>query len=141
MPHIHTEHWSLEIPDDWQVDHDEETGSVSVSDPDDIGCLDLLVVMSDDKVDDDALQRFIHDSVVDESMSNLPALELCDMAGFSGYSLQYAADGLAWREWYLADENLILMMTYNTEKEQAGLDDSMIDQILETLVREPAEDS
>lgn len=139
MPHIHTEHWSLEIPDDWQVEHDEETGSVSISDPDDIGCLDLLVVMSDDKVEDEALQQFIHDSVVDESLTNLPELVNCDMAAFSGYSLQYVADGLAWREWYLADENLILMMTYNTEKEQAGLDDSMVDQILETLVREPAE--
>ncbi len=140
MPHIHTHYWSLEVPDDWQVEHDEETGTVSISDPDDVGCLDLLTIESDTFVEDDALTQFIADSVLDDSVQKLPPLETVAMAGFNGYTLAYDADGLAWREWYLADQQLILMVTYNTELEQQGLDDSMIDQVLDTLVREPAEE-
>lgn len=137
MPHIHTDYWSLEVPDDWQVENDEETGAISVSDPDDIGCLDFLVVESDAEVGEQELKIFVEESVLGEDVKTLPALGLVEYAGLEGFQLEYQADELAWREWYLNGGRWILMVTYNTELEQAGMDDSLVDQILETLVIEP----
>ena len=137
MPHIHTDYWSLEVPDDWQVERDEETSAVSISDPDDIGCLDLLVVETETQVDEQFLKSFIAESVLDEEVRELPELKEAEISSFGGFSLSYIDDDLSWREWYLVGEQWILMITYNTELEQAGLDDPIVDQILETLVQEP----
>jgi len=143
VPHIHTQYWSLEVPDDWTIDQDEETGAISVSDPDEVGCLDLLVVESESSIEgkadvlDDEFNAFIQDSVLQEELSALPELIDVGFNQFAGKALAYELDGLAWREWYLKGPHYILMVTYNCDQENRDMDASLVDQILETLVQEP----
>ena len=53
---------------------------------------------------------------------------------FTGLYFSYEKEELHWREWILASGKTLIFATYTTEPEQAGMDDVVIDQILETLV-------
>lgn len=139
MPHIHTDRWSLEIPDDWLVDHDEAEGLVSICDPDEIGCLDLRVLENADNapVDKTSLTDIARISL-QESDKVLQNIEDAEVGQFAGVTIGFIEDNLAWREWYLSGENFLLMISYNTDEENISLDDAVIEQILDTLVIESA---
>ena len=58
------------------------------------------------------------------------------VASLRGISFVYddRDEGVAWREWYLAQDDLLLYITYNTDLENKGLDDAVVDEILATLL-------
>ena len=45
----------------------------------------------------------------------------------------YNDDGDAVRDWYLRCDNLLLLITYSCADDNAGMDDSAVNEILETL--------
>jgi hypothetical protein len=51
----------------------------------------------------------------------------------NGYYYSYQDDGDALREWYLRGDDLLLLITYSCDLENAGMDDSAVDEILSTL--------
>lgn len=136
MPHIHTDWWSLEVPDDWLIDKDEE-GAVSISDPDEIGCLDLLVLQKQDGGSEDEAITSLATASLEHAETVHSDVQAVNVGQFEGVSIAFAEEQLEWREWFLQGEEFILLVSYNTDQENKGLDDSIVDQILETLVIEP----
>jgi len=130
MSIVQTEWWCLELPQEWQAEMADDC--VSISDCDEISFLDISAikkqgasVAEEDLLDlsDDLLQQKIpYQSVT--------------VASLRGISFVYddRDEGVAWREWYLAQDDLLLYITYNTDLENKGLDDAVVDEILATLL-------
>lgn len=127
MSFVETDFWTIEIPDEWEAAFEDDV--VSIIDPDDIGSLEISAVKkSDSDVDDADLKAFASDLM---DAGAIP--ELVEVAGLSGIYFDFIEDELCWREWYLRSGDLALIASYNVEPENKGLDDVVIDQILDTL--------
>ena len=57
----------------------------------------------------------------------------------SGQYVEYEEDNDAWREWILVLDGVLLYATYNCDVEDRGIDDTVVDQILTTIVIEDSE--
>lgn len=127
MPFLETELWTLEIPDDWEASYEDDV--VSIVDPDDIGSLEISSLnKSEGEISDDELKAFASELI---DAGNIP--ELVEIAELEGLYFSFEEDELCWREWYLSKGSLLIIVSYNVELENAGLDDVVVDQILDTL--------
>lgn len=137
MSFVHTDWWSLDLPDDWLIEHDESTGAVSISDPDELGCIDLLVIRTDDSSDLSSNGLKLLAEAALEGAEDITGPDEGVVVGqFAGVVSRFTDDGSAWREWYLAGEDFVLVVSHNTDVEHSGLDDGIVDDILSTLVVE-----
>lgn len=139
MPHLHTEWWSLEIPEDWLVEHDEQEGLVTLADPDDLGAVDIRVILptSDSAISLQAAQQLAESSLKHADEIFLGA-EPVTVGQFDGFAIAFGEEGMAWREWFLLGNDCLLLISHYTDQEQKGLDDMLVDDILDCLVKEPA---
>lgn len=128
MPFVQTNWWCVEIPDEWIAEHEEDV--VTISDCDDVGDIDITAVKKEqDDINDDDLLAFAKAQI---EKTTTPQLFETDAA--KGFYFEYEDDGTAWREWYLAAGSLLIYITYNTDIENAGMDDVVVDQIIDTLL-------
>ena len=133
MPFVQTNWWSIEFPEEWSAE--DEDGIVTLADPDDIGALDITAVikeqgeLSEEDVASLAQENFPSDDEISEVM----------IGEAVGRYVDYVDDEGAWREWVLAERNVMLYVTYNCDVEDKGIDDAVVDQILQTLVIESDE--
>lgn len=130
MPFVETELWAMEIPEEWTALLEEDI--VCISDPDEIGSLDVSALCKEEgEVSMDDLNAFAEELLQEGKHS-----EVIAVGDISGLYFEYSAEGMHWREWFLRHDNkkdLLLFATYTCDLEQAGMDDVVIDQMLETL--------
>jgi hypothetical protein len=127
MPFVETQWWAIEIPDEWNAQYSEDC--VTVSDCDGIGSIDISALKKQQGIiNDEDLREFADDLLVKQLIP-----QLVEHNGLSGFYFEYLEDGLAWREWYLAVNELFIYITYNSESENKNFDVAVVDQILETL--------
>ena len=63
-------------------------------------------------------------------MSNWSSVRVGDFSGIQG---AFTEDDAAIREWYVANGAMLLYITYSCDRENSGLDDAAVDEILGTL--------
>jgi len=127
MPFVETQWWAIEIPEEWEAQYSEDC--VSISDCDEVGCLDISALKKQQgDITEDDLRAFAGE-LLDKSL--IPQLVEC--SGLSGLYFEYQEDDTAWREWYFAANDLMIYITYNCDLENKDFDVAVVDQILETL--------
>ena len=127
MPFVETALWTIEIPPEWLAE--EEDDVVAIIDPDDLGALEITALQKEQGNVDLAELAGFSSELINEG--NEPAK--LSMNNFQGLYFQYNKEELHWREWLLCSGSTLIFATYTTELEHEGLDDVIVDQILDTL--------
>ena len=124
---VGTEWWQLELPDEWDVEDDGE--SLMISDDDGVGSLEISTLKCEGgEVGADDLAAFAEDLLA----AKVPHLEV-EVGPLSGWLFAYEDEGCWCREWYLAAGDLFVYVTYECDLENRGMDDDVVDEILDGL--------
>lgn len=129
---VETDWWMLDIPDEWEAEQDEET--IVIGDEDGVGALELTTLTRESSDVDFGDMDALAAQIVPADIPGTPA----QLGGMAGRYFQYTEDGDAVREWLLSDGEILLLVTYSCDAENAGLDDASVDDILSTLERKAA---
>ena len=125
---LETEWWTMALPPEWWAESEED--SILVGDRDDVGCLELSDLHKEDgDFEMDELRAIAE--AESETALTWASLTLGD---FSGVTSSFVEEGAAVREWYIAHKSLLLYITYSCDEENRGMDDSAVDQLLDTLL-------
>ena len=128
MSIVQTQWWCLEIPDEWTAEMDDD--SVTIADCDNVSEVDITVIRKEQgQVSEVDLNEFSA-SLLEQGLAG----ETVDLAVGQGLLFQYDDSDGAWREWFLSAESLLIYITHNTSIEDKGLDNTVVDDILSTLV-------
>jgi hypothetical protein len=123
---LETQWWRLGLPDEWVAEQDED--SILITDRDDVGTIEIshLVAEEGDNLNIEVLAR---------DNAEQPGLnwDSCVLGDFDGVETRYREEDASIREWWLKAGSLMLFVTYVCEIENEGLDDSIVDEILDGL--------
>lgn len=133
MRTVETDWWLLDLPDEWEAEQDEET--IVIGDEDGVGALEITTLTHETSDADFSDINALAKQIVPVTDAGKPI----ELGGMSGLYFQYQEEGDAVREWLLSDGEILLLVTYSCDAENAGLDDGTVDDILETLGRKSDE--
>tara|TARA_R110000823_G_scaffold210224_3_gene340399 strand:+ start:4890 stop:5306 length:417 start_codon:yes stop_codon:yes gene_type:complete len=123
---LETEWWSLALPPEWWADTEEE--SILIGDRDGVGTIEISTLHKETGEFDSAGVAQI--ARMESESDGWEAVRLGD---FSGVSATSEEEDTALREWFVACGGLLLYVTYSCELENRGMDDSAVDELLDTL--------
>jgi hypothetical protein len=132
MRTVETDWWLLDLPDEWEAEQDDET--IVIGDEDGVGALEITTLTRDQADADFSDISALAKQIVPVETGGKPVA----LAGMSGLYYQYQEEGDAVREWLITDGEILLLITYSCDIENAGLDDATVDDILDTLDRKVA---
>jgi len=124
MHTVETEWWSLDLPEEWEAEQEEET--IVIGDDDGVGVLEITALERDEADDGDL-------EVLAQQLFPALAAKPTTIGDFSGLYFEYRDEGDAVREWVVRKGAQIVLVTYSCDDENAGLDDEIVDEILQTL--------
>ena len=125
---LQTEWWTLALPPEWWADSEED--SILIGDRDDVGCIEISTLHKEQgEFDEQALR----DMVAEEADRALDWRSIA-LGEFKGLASSYVEEGAAIREWYVANGALLLFITYSCDEDNRGMDDSAVDELLDTLM-------
>lgn len=130
---LQTEWWSVAVPPEWWADQEEE--SIVIGDRDDVGVIEISTLCRDEGEFSEAEVR----QIASDNAEAGSALNLLQAGDFKGLVTSFTEDEAAIREWYLSMDSVLLFVTYSCDLENAGMDDAAVDEILDTLLLNPAE--
>jgi len=119
-------HWSVELPDNWVVEHEEDVDTLY--DPEGFGSLQISTLLQDEPVDDDFLNY-----LAEEHLEAGATPDKARFGEFTGFTLSYGADDGFWTEWYLRADRLVLFASYTCAPEHEMLEEEIVDGILRSL--------
>jgi hypothetical protein len=126
---LETEWWAMALPPEWWGEVDEDDDTVLVGDQDDVGCIEISTLHKDGGVfDQPELLRIARDE--SDAEQQWQQVELGD---FRGWRAAFAEGDAAVREWYVASGSLLLFITYSCDLDNRGMDDSAVDELLDSL--------
>jgi hypothetical protein len=125
---LETEWWTMALPPEWWADTEED--SILVGDRDDVGCIEISTLHKAEGEFDLAEVRAIA-SAESDSARDWRKVDLGDFVGVAG---QFVEEGAAIREWYVGRGALLLFITYSCDEDNRGMDDSAVDELLDTLM-------
>ncbi|TDG12220.1 hypothetical protein E2F43_17700 [Seongchinamella unica] len=118
----------MAVPPEWWAESEEE--SILIGDHDGVGCIEISTLHKDEG-------EFSREEVAqiarDEAEQQLQ-WETLSLGEFFGVRADYQEEGVAIREWYLANGSMMLFITYSCDEENRGMDDAAVDEILDTLL-------
>lgn len=119
--------WSVQVPETWVVEQDEECVAFTASP--EIGVLQLSAARNENGLatDEDLLE------FAEEHISSGAKLTSVNIGKLSGFYLQYSDGEFHCREWWLRSGNTVVFVTYTADLELSGQEDPVVDQILTTL--------
>ncbi len=125
---LETEWWSIAVPTEWWADREEE--SIVIGDRDNVGSIEISTLCRESG-------SFAASEVEALAKDNGEAgwqWSPAKLGEYVGIGTQYLEDGDAVREWYVANGNVVLFVTYSCDAENSGLDDAAVDELLSTLM-------
>ncbi|MFZ5620277.1 MAG: hypothetical protein ACOY5W_04570 [Pseudomonadota bacterium] len=125
---LRTPLWTINLPDEWEEEEDEDEEGISLFHPDGSGTLRISAIERDEEVDDEFL-----DYMAAEHLEAGAEPEEVEYGDFDGLELSYGDDDHYWREWYLRAGTVMLYVTYHCPLADEGLEDDTVDAVLETL--------
>ncbi len=124
---VESQWWIIDLPDEWEAEQDED--SILISDEDGVGEIVITTLKKESgSVDDDELLEYTVDLQHNEVQG-----KAVTVAELQGYYFNYQDEGDAVREWYLRCDDLLVLITYSCDIENARMDDAAVDEILSTL--------
>lgn len=118
--------WSINLPDHWDEEHDEE--GVTLFNPHGCGALEISALEQEGVVDEGFLEY-----MAEEHLEAGAEPDEVACGDFEGLEFSYSDEGTFWREWYLRADNLILYVTYHCPLVDEGSENEELEAILETL--------
>ena len=125
---IETDYWCLMLPPEWSAEQEE----------------DVIRIFDQDEIGELALTTLIRDSDADESSSTVQlakvespevtAWSAVELGAFTGVYGCFEEDDTCCQEGYLSHQSVLLYVTYICDREDAGMDDAAVAEILGTLV-------
>ena len=125
MHTVETDWWLLDLPEEWEAEQDEET--IVIGDQDGIGTLEIT------RLESHAENLVDLAAVAKQWLPPEAKGREVRIGDFDGLYFNYEDEGDAVREWLLRADELNLLVSYACDLEDAGLDDEIIDEILDTL--------
>jgi hypothetical protein len=125
---LETEHWCLMLPDEWWAEHDDDV--VRIIDNDDVGEIEITTLL---KESGPVSPQEITAMSTEES-PEVADWKAAQLGAFAGVQGQFVDDEAFIREWYVANQNVLLYVTYICALDDGGMDDAAVDELLGTLV-------
>ena len=123
MKVLETDWWTLAVPPEWWAEAEED--SILVGDHDDVGCIEITTLHKDSgEFDADSLQQ-----IAAEESEHPVVWSGVTLGEFRGVTGSYMEEGVAIREWYVANGPMMLFITYSCEEENRGMDDAAVDEL------------
>ena len=135
MKQIGTANWQLILPDEWHLE--ELDDAILITDDDHVS--ELLVStleFSEQPLDKEEVEAFAN-SITEHDSSGC-WLEIAD---YQAWYYAYSENEDYVREWYIPAENVLLVISYCCALENRQMDDAAINEILDTLIINPIQDS
>lgn len=127
MQTIETQWWFIDLPEEWKATQEEET--VIIEDVDGVGEIAITTLQKEDgDADIMDLAPLMQDVEADYGEGEHKLV-----GDAEGFYFQYIDAAEAVREWYLCLGHLILLITYCCDEENSGMDDGVVDEILQTI--------
>jgi hypothetical protein len=127
MRSVETEWWTIALPEEWEAEDDD--GSVVITDLDEVSQVQISAVRKEaGDVSQQDLQEFTADLRAEGKTSRQVKL-----GGMNAELYEYEEVGEFWREWFVMKGNLLIFITHCCESANRGMDDSAVDEILNTI--------
>jgi len=126
MRTLRTPLWTINLPDGWEEEEDEE--GISLFHPESSGTLRISAMERDGEIGDDFL-----DYMAAEHLEAGAEPDEVECGDFDGLEVSYADGDHYWREWFLRAGSVMLYVTYHCPLADEGLEDDTVDAVLETL--------
>jgi hypothetical protein len=122
---VESQWWTIELPPEWEAEQEDET--IYISDQDGVGEIAITTIQKQEgDVSDEELREFS----AGLELGNGEEANVGDLQG-SYFTYQDGDDVI--REWYLRAGPIFIVVSYHCDKENAGMDDKAVDEILSTL--------
>ena len=127
MEILETDWWTLELPEEWQAEQDDDV--IVIEDEDGVSCIEIsTLVRGDATVSDADLEEFSSDLVSEGVVA-----QHVRIAGWQGLLFEHEDSEFHWREWFLRQQSHFVYIGYHCLNAHAGMDDAAVDEILSTL--------
>ncbi len=124
---LESQWWMIELPDEWHAEQEDET--IIIGDEDGVGEIAITTLQKEQgQVSETELKEY-----TEEVESQYGAAKRVELAELSGFYFSFSEDGDFFREWYLYCDDLLLLISYCCDEENAGMDDAVVDEILDTI--------
>ena len=121
------ETWSVVVPSGWRARHDDACATLVADHP--IGAVQISAAFKDSEILDADLQDFAAEHL------GRGATALSRRAGaFVGFEIAFRDEAHCCRQWYLRSGRQMLFVTYNCRLEQQGVEDEVVELILDSLL-------
>ena len=130
MHTLETDWWLLDLPEEWEAEQEDET--VVIEDEDGVGVIEITTLETAEPVERGELPALARE-LLGEHGRGVEA----QLAGLSGLYFEHVDGDDAVREWLLDGGDLLLLISYSCDRENAGMDDDVVDDILSTLELRP----
>ncbi len=125
---IETDYWCLMLPPEWSAEQEEDV--IRIFDQDEIGELALTTLIRDRDADESSSAA----QLAKVESPEITVWSEVTLGAFTGVSGFFEEDETSVREWYVNHHSVLLYVTYICDRQDAGMDDAAVDEILGTLV-------
>lgn len=117
----------MQIPKGWNAERDNVCATITANP--EVGALQISAARNEEgpATDEDLLE------FAEKHVKAGAKLKEVSLGKLTGFYLHYSDDEFYSREWWLRNSHTVVLVTYTTELEQRGQEDSVVDQILATL--------
>lgn len=131
---LETNWWSISLPDEWIAESDDE--AIIIFDEDDVGTISIVDLKREegDASQEDLLE--LAEELIEQGLSAKPA----SVGDFVGIRFEYEEDEVFVIEWFLRCDDLVLLVSYDCDLDNKGMDVGMVEDILDTLEFNEGED-
>ena len=105
--------WEVDLLPDWIGEHTEEC--TTIYHPDGVGALQISSYSKNDSVTESDLMDLAQEHI-DTGAKPVKA----EAGAFEGFTFAFGIDGEFWQFWYVARDNIALLITYNCNEADLG---------------------
>jgi len=122
-----TKWWSLDIPEEWDVELEEDV--TVISDEDGVSEIGIsTLIKAEGETDDDDVDAF----TVDLTEQGIVG-EDGKCGDYHATVFEYSEDGFACRDWFVCCGPILILISYACDEQNKGMDDAAIKEILSSL--------
>jgi hypothetical protein len=124
---VETQWWTMLLPPEWSAEEDGD--DILVSDVDGVGVLEVSCIKKESgAITEDDLVQFTGELV---SSGKEEASVETDF--FAGSYFEYLADGEWCRDWFLVNDDLLVIAGYTCMEEDKRMDDASVDELVGSI--------
>lgn len=126
MPRYQQPHWSVELPNDWSGEREDESTLFRRHEGNGTLAVTLLC-------DEGSVTREVLMELASSTREDGHAASDIQTGGHQGLYFAYEEEGTAWREWYLAADNCVFFVSYDCPQGEEAREAAEVDRIVAAL--------